>query len=93
MACSVPNRRERTVKLRTELALMGAFGALGLDYSARYKPLTDDFYQLKEDAFALRGRHKGRVFRLGDEVEVELKSADSLHRQVDLVYCKHRGGG
>ncbi|MEE8142197.1 MAG: RNB domain-containing ribonuclease, partial [Planctomycetota bacterium] len=52
--------------------------------------LRDDYYLLHEAQFALRGRHKGKIFRLGDPVEVELRRADPLSRQIDLRYLHHR---
>ncbi len=52
--------------------------------------LDDDYYQLHEASFALRGRNKGRTFRVGDAIEVQLRAAEPMARQVDLVYLVHR---
>jgi len=57
------------------------------------RSLRDDLYIHNEEQFALRGRNKGRTFRLGDPVEVLLEGADSLHRHIDLRYLHHRQGG
>ncbi|MFQ5654051.1 MAG: ribonuclease R [Planctomycetota bacterium] len=52
--------------------------------------LGDDFYIYSESQFALRGRSKGRRFRLGDAVEVLLHRTDPIHRHIDLRYLHHR---
>jgi ribonuclease R len=42
------------------------------------KSLSNDFYVHDEQAHALIGRRKKRIFRLGGEVTVTLKEADGL---------------
>lgn len=51
--------------------------------------LTDDLYVYSDTHYALRGRHGGRIFRLGDAIEVRLEKADPLHRTIDLRYLQH----
>ncbi len=44
--------------------------------------LTDDFYQYNERAFTLRGRHTGRKFRFGHDVEVRLDRVDMDEKEL-----------
>lgn len=57
----------------------------GLVHLSRMK---QDFYDLHEDTFMLRGRRSGHTIRLGDRIEVRLDQVDSLRRQVDFEYVK-----
>jgi ribonuclease R len=47
--------------------------------------LTDDRYELMEHQHLLRGRRRGRIYRLGDPVRVRVASVSIERRQVDLV--------
>jgi len=47
--------------------------------------LTDDRYELVEHQHLLRGRRRGRVYRLGDPVRVRVASVSVERRQIDLV--------
>ncbi len=46
--------------------------------------LADDYYRFVEDHHVLRGERHGRIFRLGDEVEVQVIRVDQERRQIDL---------
>ena len=46
--------------------------------------MADDYYRFVERAHILRGENTGRVFRLGDRVEVQVLKVDMERRQVDL---------
>jgi ribonuclease R len=46
--------------------------------------LVDDFYVYEEKQHRLRGRSSGRIFRLGDEIRVELKAIDEVRRRLDF---------
>ena len=47
--------------------------------------LADDFYRFLEDHHVLRGERTGRIFRLGDQVEVCVVRVDEERRQIDLA--------
>jgi ribonuclease R len=47
--------------------------------------LTDDYYVFAEREWRLVGRSTGRVYRLGDPLEVEVTRADLSARTVDFV--------
>jgi ribonuclease R len=46
--------------------------------------MADDYYRFVERAHVLRGEHNGRVFRLGDQVRVQVIRVDLERRQIDL---------
>ncbi len=50
----------------------------------RVRDLTDDYYLYDERQYALRGRSRGRVFRLGDKVRVRVVSVDPAERRMDF---------
>jgi ribonuclease R len=46
--------------------------------------MADDYYRFVERSHLLRGENKGRVYRLGDRVRVQVIKVDMERRQVDL---------
>jgi ribonuclease R len=46
--------------------------------------MADDYYKFVERAHILRGENTGRVYRLGDRVNVQVVKVDMERRQVDL---------
>ena len=48
------------------------------------RTLADDYYLYEADGHRLVGEHHGRVFQLGDPVEVLLAGVDHRHRGLDL---------
>jgi ribonuclease R len=46
--------------------------------------MADDYYRFVERAHILRGENKGKVYRLGDRVKVQVVKVDMERRQVDL---------
>ena len=46
--------------------------------------MADDYYRFVERAHILRGENKGKVYRLGDRVRVQVIKVDMERRQVDL---------
>ena len=47
--------------------------------------LADDYYHFNEDAHTLTGESTGRMFRLGDEVKVQLVRVNLTDRQLDFA--------
>jgi ribonuclease R len=47
--------------------------------------MSDDYYRLNEKAHLLKGENTGKVYRLGDRVEVQVARVDQERRQVDLA--------
>jgi ribonuclease R len=58
--------------------------------------MADDYYRFLEKAHLLKGESTGKVYRLGDRVEVQVVRADLERRQVDFalvdVLARARGG-
>ena len=46
--------------------------------------MADDYYRFVERAHVLRGENAGRVYRLGDRVNVQVIKVDMERRQIDL---------
>ena len=46
--------------------------------------MADDYYRFLEQAHTLRGEATGKIYRLGDKVEVQVVRVDLARRQVDL---------
>ena len=47
--------------------------------------MRDDYYQFDEKAHRLRGENTGKVYRLGDKVEVQVGRVDLEQRKIDFV--------
>jgi ribonuclease R len=50
----------------------------------RVRDLADDYYIFDEKHYALRGRSRGRTFRLGDKVRVRVLALDADRRTIDF---------
>jgi ribonuclease R len=46
--------------------------------------MANDYYRFVERAHILRGENTGKVYRLGDRVEVQVVKVDMERRQIDL---------
>jgi ribonuclease R len=51
----------------------------------RMRDMTDDYYLFDEKHYALRGRSRGRIYRLGDTVRVKVVALDPADRTLDMV--------
>ncbi len=47
------------------------------------RDLVDDFYEYDEENYCLKGRSSGKVFTLGDRVNIEVVKADLQKKQLD----------
>jgi ribonuclease R len=47
--------------------------------------MTDDYYRFDERAHTLKGENTGKVYRLGDRVQVQVARVDLERRQIDLA--------
>jgi len=57
----------------------------------RMRDLEDDYYLFDEKQYALRGRTKGRVYRLGDRVRVQVMAVDPERRSITLALVADEG--
>lgn len=47
------------------------------------KSIADDFYEFNEEEYMIVGRHSGKKFEIGDEVRIEVLTANLSRRQLD----------
>ena len=47
------------------------------------RELVDDFYEYDEENYCLKGRSSGKIFTLGDRVNIEVVKADLQKKQLD----------
>jgi ribonuclease R len=50
--------------------------------------MADDYYRFVEKAHILKGENRGKVYRLGDRVRVQVVKVDMERRQVDLALAE-----
>jgi ribonuclease R/exosome complex exonuclease DIS3/RRP44 len=50
----------------------------------RIRDIKDDYYTFDEKQYALVGERKGKIYQLGDEVEVMVKNTDLIKRHLDF---------
>lgn len=53
----------------------------------RMADMTDDFYEFDEKNYRIVGRKTGKIFRLGDRINVRIKKTDIDRRLIDLVFA------
>jgi ribonuclease R len=56
----------------------------------RMRDLGDDYYIFDERQYALRGRSRGKVYRLGDRIRVRVVAVDPETRECDLALVEGR---
>ena len=54
----------------------------------RLKDLNDDYYILDEKNFRLIGRHRKKIYRIGDRVKVKVQKTDLDKKWIDFVIVK-----
>lgn len=53
----------------------------------RVADLTDDFYEFYEDSYELVGKVTNRRYKLGQRVDIKVRSVDKIMRTVDFSLC------
>lgn len=51
----------------------------------RIRDFKDDYYVFDEKNYAIEGERNGKIFQLGDEIMIKVKSADLDRKQLDFV--------
>ena len=69
----------------TEFGLFIEINDLLIEGLVRVRDLADDYYLFDEKQYALRGRSRGKVYRLGDRVKVQVISVDPREHQIDFT--------
>jgi ribonuclease R len=53
----------------------------------RLADLSDDFYEFDEKKYRIVGRRNGKIYTLGDRLQVKVKKTDIDKRLIDLVFA------
>ena len=51
----------------------------------RFEDLTDDFYTYDESTFSIIGQSSKKIYRLGDNIKVRVKSASKEKHTIDFI--------
>lgn len=54
----------------------------------RLRDLNDDYYILDQQNYQIVGKHRRKVYRLGDKVKVKVHKVNTEHRWIDMVFVK-----
>ncbi len=68
----------------TNFGLFVEINDLLVEGMIRVRDLLDDYYLYDEKHYSLKGRSRGRVFRLGDKVRVRVVSVDPEEREINF---------
>jgi ribonuclease R len=64
---------------------------IGIEGMIRLSSLDDDYYNFDEKQFRLVGRQTGRIFKMGDPVEVGVLAVDKIKNRIDLFLVDSDG--
>ncbi|HWO57220.1 MAG TPA: ribonuclease R [bacterium] len=67
-----------------EFGMFVSLDGIGADGLVRFSGIDDDFYVWERERWQVRGRRRGRTFRLGESVRVRLIRTDAERREIDL---------
>jgi ribonuclease R len=68
-----------------EFGLFVEINDLLVEGLVRVRDLTDDYYLFDEKHYALRGRSRGKIYRLGDPIRVRVSAVHPEEREIDFV--------
>jgi ribonuclease R len=69
----------------TEFGLFVEINDLQIEGLVKVRDLADDYYLYDERQYSLRGRSRGKVYRLGDKVRVKVVSVDPQEHEIDMM--------
>ena len=55
------------------------------------RELNDDFYIFDEDNYRIYGKHFNKTYQLGDKVNIQVKSANLVKKQLDFIITGEEG--
>jgi ribonuclease R len=61
-----------------------------VDGLVHVRSLDDDFYRFSPKDYALVGERRGRKYRLGDPLEVQVSRVDKEARHIDFLAIRKR---
>ena len=68
----------------TEFGIFVEINDLLVEGLVRMRDLLDDYYLFDEKHYSLRGRNRGKIYRLGDKVNLKVVSVNPEDRQIDF---------
>ena len=69
----------------TSFGLFVEINDLLIEGLIRIRDLDDDYYLFDEKQYSLRGRSRGKIYRLGDHIKVRVLGVDPQERDIDLA--------
>jgi len=69
----------------TEFGIFVEINDLLVEGLVHVRDLADDYYVLDEKHYALQGRTRRKLYRLGDRVRVKVVSVDATQREIDFA--------
>jgi ribonuclease R len=69
----------------TKFGLFVEINDLLVEGLVHIRDMTDDYYLFDEKHYALRGRSRGKIYRLGDEIRVEVMGVDPKERRIKFA--------
>ena len=67
-----------------EFGMFVTLEGIGADGLVRFSTIDDDFYVWDSERWQVRGRRRGRIFKLGDSIHVRVIRTDSERQEIDL---------
>ena len=72
----------------TQYGLFVEINDLLVEGLVHVRDLNDDYYLYDEKHYSLRGRNRGKIYRLGDKVNVKVVSVNPERREIDFAIVK-----
>ena len=57
----------------------------GIEGLISMSDLHDDYYEYDDISLTLKGRHKGKIYAIGDEIKIRVVRADVKYREIDFI--------
>lgn len=57
----------------------------------RLSDINDDYYEFLENQYCVKGEHTGKIYRIGDTVDIIVARSDPSTRQIDFVFEDNGG--
>jgi len=54
----------------------------------RLRDLNDDYYILDQQNYRIVGKHRRKIYRIGDKVKVKVHKVNTEHRWIDMIFVK-----
>ena len=70
----------------TSITSFGLFAEteFGIEGLVSMTDLDDDYYDYDDTSLTLVGKHKGKIYSIGDDIKIRVKRADVKYREIDF---------